>query len=172
MPEMDHARDVDEQLQRRPAHLGPVAEGHRDGGRIRRAGMVVTEMKTPTRAEDLPAVTDSTPAAPASSATMKDHLSGLTMNWTSSWPMSRESWSIQPRPLETSAHAKVIAIPTANPIARILSAPADQTEAAGQQAEAGGRDRAELGPEDHRAHDDHQGVGDDADAGELGWRWR
>lgn len=39
------------------------------------------EMKTPTRADDLAAVSESTPAQPASSAMMNDYASGLTMNW-------------------------------------------------------------------------------------------
>ena len=43
------------------------------------AGTVVTEMKTPTSAPDFSVVSDSTPAAPASTATTSDQPFGLTM---------------------------------------------------------------------------------------------
>ena len=41
------------------------------------AGTVVTEMKTPAKPPDRAEVSDRTPAVPAMTATMKDHLSGL-----------------------------------------------------------------------------------------------
>src|SRR5690348_7000164 len=81
----------------------PVTSSHRPSptatAAYPAAGTVVTEMKTPTSADDLPAVTDRTPAAPASSATMNDHLSGLTMNSTSVWPFRLDGVT-QPSPRE------------------------------------------------------------------------
>ena len=47
------------------------------------AGIVVTEISTPIRAPDLAEVSESTPAAPAKAATMKEKASGLEMNWVS-----------------------------------------------------------------------------------------
>lgn len=40
------------------------------------AGMVVTEMKTPTRAADFAEVSDSVPAAPATSAVISENQPG------------------------------------------------------------------------------------------------
>ena len=47
------------------------------------AGIVVTEISTPTSAPDLAEVSESTPAAPAKQATMNEKASGLEMNWVS-----------------------------------------------------------------------------------------
>ena len=44
------------------------------------AGIVVTEISTPTRAPDLSEASESIPAAPAKMATMNENSSGLAMN--------------------------------------------------------------------------------------------
>ena len=59
----------------------------RPSARLPSAGTVVTEMKTPTRAEAFPAVSEMTPATPASSATTNDQWSGCQMN-----PVSGRAW--------------------------------------------------------------------------------
>jgi hypothetical protein len=62
-------------------HISPFALKANSSAMLPAAGTVVTEMNTPVRPPDLAEVSDSTPAAPAITATMNDHLSGLSMKW-------------------------------------------------------------------------------------------
>jgi len=79
------------------------------------AGTVVTEMNTPTRALERPAVSDSVPAVPASSATTKDHRSGFQMNAVSGRGAVSEPGSIQPAARAARAKSAVIAMARAKP---------------------------------------------------------
>ena len=75
------------------------------------AGTVVTEMKTPTRAEALPAVSEMTPATPASSATTNDQWSGCQMN-----PVSGRGWVTIPgvtQPAVRASRARTVTASTA-----------------------------------------------------------
>ena len=49
------------------------------------AGIVVTEIRTPTRAPDFALVSESTPAVPAKAATMNENSSGWEMKSVSGW---------------------------------------------------------------------------------------
>jgi hypothetical protein len=67
---------VDDQLQRATSDLGPVTD--RDAERdVPAAGTVVTEMNTPERPPTFDDVNDSTPAAAAITATIRDQ----TLGW-------------------------------------------------------------------------------------------
>ena len=57
-------------------HICADTEGQPQGNVLAAAGIVVTETNTPDRPPSLADVSDRAPAAPAMSATMKDHLSG------------------------------------------------------------------------------------------------
>ncbi len=59
--------------------ISAVSKTARPRARFPAAGTVVTEMKTPTMALVLSVARASTPAVPASSATMNDHRSGRQM---------------------------------------------------------------------------------------------
>jgi hypothetical protein len=72
-------------------------------------------MKTPTSALERPAVSDRTPAAPASSATTNDHRSGVQMKPVSGRGSDTSELSIQPTAAASSASTIVTAIATAKP---------------------------------------------------------
>ena len=70
-----HPGDVHDQGQRAAPHLDH-SPNTAATAMFPEAGMVVTEMNTPTRPPDLADVSASTPAAPAMTATMSDHAFG------------------------------------------------------------------------------------------------
>ena len=130
------------------------------------AGIVVTEISTPTRAPDLAEVSESIPAAPAKQATMNEKASGLEMNWVSGLSTLLKSASTRPVATQISVNRKAAVIPTGKPTARAVSerratlaAPLDD-----RHAEAG--ERPELGPDDHRADDQDRRAGEDPDRGD------
>ncbi len=71
-----------------PAPGGPVGVGRGDARSSAAAGIVVTEISTPTRAPDLADVSESMPAVPAKKATMKENLLGLEMKEVSAFSVS------------------------------------------------------------------------------------
>ena len=75
------------------------------------AGTVVTEMNTPTRVDDFAAVSDSTPAVPASSAMTNDQPFGWRMNAVAG-PVLASAALIHPKAYATDqqAHANTVAI--------------------------------------------------------------
>ena len=74
-----HADQVDPQLRRRPSPASPQSPQARQTAKVPTAGIVVTEMNTPTSGPDFAVVSDSVPATPARQATTKDQPSGRTM---------------------------------------------------------------------------------------------
>src|SRR3954452_18090254 len=60
------------------------------------AGIVVTEISTPTRAPDLAEVSESIPAAPAKQATSTEKVSGLAMKWVRGLATLLKSASTRP----------------------------------------------------------------------------
>src|SRR3954447_24893608 len=79
------------------------------------AGIVVTEISTPISAPDLAEVSESTPAAPAKQATMKEKSSGLEMNWVSGCSEPLKPGSSSPVAFEKRVKMKAAVIPTGKP---------------------------------------------------------
>ena len=96
------------------------------------AGTVVTEMKTPTSALLRPAVVESTPAAPASTATTSDQWSGRQMKPVSGRGAATVDASNQPTATARSDSRVVTAMARANP----------RTSRPRARAESRGRPRA------------------------------
>src|SRR5215213_6069934 len=70
------------------------------------AGIVVTEIRTPTKAPDLAEVSERTPAAPANAATMKENVSGSAMNWVSGFWVLWKPESTRPVAAQTRVNRK------------------------------------------------------------------
>src|SRR5918999_1064296 len=77
--------------------------------------IVVTEISTPTSAPDFAAVSDSTPAEPATNATKKLSSSGSEMNRVKSWSTSTNSLGKRPSAMNTSDVNNVHTIPRGKP---------------------------------------------------------
>src|ERR1044072_8694945 len=85
------------------------------------AGIVVTEISTPTSAPDLAEVSERTPAAPAKTATMKENSSGSAMNWVSGLSTLLKSASTRPVARQRRGKRKAAVIPTGKPIANAVT---------------------------------------------------
>ena len=130
------------------------------------AGIVVTEMSTPISAPDLAVLRLSIPAAPAHAATKKAKKSGWEMRFARLWSSSENVSGNSPVALKISD--------------RDVDGRDREREADGEregraqreprlalhERDAEARERAELGPDDHRADDQDRGVLVDADRGE------
>src|SRR3712207_492504 len=120
-----------------------------DRARSPAAGTVVTEMKTPTSAFERPAVWDSTPAQPASTATTADHLSGRQMKPVSGLAPVTSTRLIQSDALASSASSVVTTMAKAKPFTRRRRDMADQCSPPQRQADCESRDDAELRADNH-----------------------
>ena len=133
------------------------------------AGIVVTEISTPTSAPDLAEVRDSTPAAPASAATIAVKWSGVRDELRKRVAVLRESWGIRPgrveqegepggwrrSPGESRRRAPSASASTRSPR---LWTTATQSPANGPNS----------GPDHHRADDQDDCVGEDPDRRDQG----
>ena len=80
------------------------------------AGIVVIEMATPTRAADLPSVTESIPAAPAHSATTTEKPSGAAIACAMLLPIRRNSSGATPTQRRSTVDRYASRIAAVNPI--------------------------------------------------------
>ena len=85
------------------------------------AGIVVTEISTPTSAPDLAEVSDSMPAPPATNATKKLRKSGLEMNSVNGWPACEKSSGKTSTAIMITVVTNAIAIPIGKPTASARS---------------------------------------------------
>ena len=85
------------------------------------AGIVVTEISTPTSAPDFAEVSESTPAQPANIATISEKASGWEMNWVSGWISAEKSSGVRPTARINSAKMNAAVIPIGKPIRRALA---------------------------------------------------
>ena len=131
------------------------------------AGIVVTEIRTPIKAPDLAEVSDRTPAVPARYATMKEKTSGLGDELRERMALLREVIGDEAAvPLSASASRKVAVIPSGNPIASATRERLSEVAAQLNRGHAQAGDRTELGPDHHRADDQHDLVGEYPDRGD------
>ena len=85
------------------------------------AGIVVTEIRTPTSAPDLAEVRDRTPAVPASAATIAVKWSGREMKSVKGCPSCEKSSGINPVASNMRVARKLAAIARGNPTASAVS---------------------------------------------------
>ena len=148
-----------------PASLSPSAAAT---PMLAAAGIVVTEISTPTRAPDLAEVSESTPAAPASAATITVKWSGFEMNCGERVAVLGEPVRDQAGRVEQKREQE--ARPDRERKAdqeRGQRAP-DQVAALLDDGDAEPGERPELRPDDHRADDQDQRVGEDPHRGDQG----
>jgi hypothetical protein len=120
-------------------------------------------MKTPTSALERPAVTERTPAAPASSATTTDQRSGRQMKPVSGRAAARSAGEIQPAARASRASAVAAAIATRKPSSSSFAA-CRRARPGEHHPDADRGHRPELRPDDHRADHEDRRVGDHGDA--------
>ena len=148
-----------------PRHSRPVAE-RRGEADVGGGGIVVTEISTPTSAPDLAEVSESMPAAPAKPATMKEKASGWEMNWVSGCSALLEV-VVDPAGRATQQGEQEGGGDPEREADRERRQRAHGDVAAAlddRDAEPG--ERAELGPDDHRADDQDRRVEEDPDRGD------
>ena len=130
------------------------------------AGTVVTLMKTPTMVAVFSMASARTPAAPATSATTNDHMSGCQMKPV--FGRGRVIISASSAPVRLTSQASTATTATAN--AKLKTSSCRLRPASPHRANTiptdTRRDRAELRPHDHRPDHQDRGVGDDGDRGE------
>ena len=85
------------------------------------AGIVVTETRTPTRAPDFAAVSDRTPAEPATKATKKLRKVGSVMKSVNGWRVSSKLSGNSPIHTMNSVVARAARVPRGNPTARAIT---------------------------------------------------
>src|SRR5918992_396714 len=130
------------------------------------AGIVVTEISTPISAPDLAVLRLSIPAAPAHAATKKVKKSGSLMMLARLWPSLAEVVREQAGRLEREGR-EVDGGDREREAERERKARAQgQLAALVHRGDAEARQRAELGPYHHRAHDQDRRVLVDPDAGQ------
>ena len=127
------------------------------------AGIVVTEISTPIRAPDLAVESESTPATPASRATMTENGSGCEMNSVAGWSPSSSG------PRSAARRSKVLYV-GGHDRGWKTDRKGDERSTCRRQASLDECDAescqwAELSSDDHRADDQDDGVGEDSHAG-------
>ena len=135
------------------------------------AGMVVTEMSTPIRAPDFADVSERIPAIPATKATKNEKKSGFEMNPVSGWLSGTKSSGDTPS-ARNSEHARGTSgrTPTGKPTASAAQRATREVGAALDERHAEPGERAELGPDHHRSHDQDRLVEQDAHRARSAWR--
>ena len=124
------------------------------------AGIVVTEIRTPTSAPDLAEVSERIPATPANAATMKEKASGCEMKLVSGFSAVAEVGVEQAGGAGDQGEEEGGGDPDREADReRQQRAPGD-VEAAVDERHAEAGERAELGPDDHRADDQDRRVED------------
>ncbi len=119
------------------------------------AGIVVTEMRTPTSAPDFAVESERAPAVPASSATSTVYSSGWEMKRVAGRASSVRRSGAEPVTRRTIASANAAAIPAGNPTASARSELA-RAPLALHERDAEPGERAELWTHYHRSDDqDH-----------------
>jgi hypothetical protein len=109
---------VDHQLDNRTDCLARHPIGDRPAA-LAAAGIVVTEIKTPTKAPDLAEVSPSMPTIPAMKPTIHESASGFQMKLVNGRSaISIDSWK-SPRAVKIHFKITVAAIPTTKPKTRV-----------------------------------------------------
>ncbi len=130
------------------------------------AGIVVTEIRTPTRAPDFALVSERMPAAPAKIATRNENSSGCEMKWVFGWNDGREAVGGRADPVDREREQEGGRDPDREADRERQQRALDQVGPALDEGDAEAGDRPELRPDDHRSDDQDRRVEDHSDRGD------
>ena len=126
------------------------------------AGIVVTEISTPVNAPDLAVVNERVPAMPAQNATKNENVSGFEMTSERPWSSSVNVSGATPVHLNSRDATSAAAIAIGKPDQQRDERAARDLPPSLHDRDGEPRERAELGTQDHRPHDQDRRVEEDA----------